>query len=211
MIAVRALALAALVLAACTVAAPEEDPIMGDDGSGDSGTPPADDDPRPTGPDPDPEPDACPPSDLGIIDTLKSATATIDYSVPDDPESAAWRRLSGLVDPDVAFSIDLWDGYGAFEDSMAAPGDFPIADSDADPATCGLCVELTMTVGEVVHWMAATSGSISLESVDGDLKGSGQTISFIEVDDSDDEVESGCKVRIDRVVFDAPLAPYFPD
>lgn len=201
---------AALSLAACTVAAPEEeDPIMGDDGSDGTGSP---GDPSPD-PDPDPDPgtgntDDCPPSDIGIIDSLKEEQAFIDYTDPDDPDSAAWRGLSGLVTPDDQLRIELWDGYGAFAEAQAEPGDYPIAGEDADPATCGICIEMTMTVGEVAHRMAATGGSLSLESVDGDLKGSGQTIPLREVDENDDLIPGGCSAMIERVVFDAPLEPY---
>jgi hypothetical protein len=207
--------LAILTLSACTVAAIGDDSPE-DDGS--SGTDPdfdPDPDPEPgSGSDPDPDPgdtDLCPPSDLGIVDSLKDVLATIDYSDPEDPGSAAWRRLSGIAAPDVELSIDLWDGYGAFADGNAAPGDYPIAGDDTDPGSCGLCIEVEMTVGEVAHRMAASGGSLSLESVIGRLTGSGETISFVEVDDSGNPVEGGCKASIDRVVFDAPLEPYFPD
>lgn len=210
-----ALVLLFSMLPACTVAAIGDDSPE-DDGSGEPmADPDFDPDPSPDpSPDPDPDPGAeydCPPSDIGIVDSLKDPLATIDYSDPDDPESAAWRRLSGIAAPDVELSIDLWDGYGAFADGNAAPGDYPIAGEDTDPASCGLCIELVMTVGEVDHRMAASGGSLSLESVDERLAGNGETLSFVEVDDSGDAVEGGCKASIDRVVFDAPLEPYFPD
>ena len=192
-----------LLFSACTVAGIGEDPAA--DPDSDPGSDPD--------PDPDPDPgesDDCPPSNLGIVDSLKDPVATIDYSDPDDLDSAAWRRLSGIAAPDVELSIDLWDGYGAFADGSAAPGDYSIAGEDTDPASCGLCIELAMTVGEVTHRMAASGGSLSLASVAERLAGSGETLSFVEVDDSGDSIEGGCKASIDRVVFDAPLEPYFP-
>ena len=202
-----------LSLSACTVAAIGDDTLEEDDSAEPGTDPDFDPDPDPN-PDPSPDPGAeydCPPDDLGIVDSLKDPLATIDYSDPEDTDSAAWRRLSGIAAPDVELSIDLWDGYGAFADGNAAPGDYPIAGDDTDPSSCGLCIEVEMTVGEVAHRMAASGGSLSLESVDDRLAGSGETLSFIEVDDNGAPLDGGCKASIDRVVFDAPLEPYFPD
>jgi hypothetical protein len=147
----HALFAACLLAAACTVTAPDEDPITGDDGSGgtDMPTPDSDSDSDPD-PDPDPDPgaDGCPADDLGTVDGLKDPSATIDRMDPEDPESPAVRQLTGLAAPDVVFELGLWDGYGAFADSPAAPGDYPISGDEADPDNCGLCVELRMTAGE---------------------------------------------------------------
>ena len=202
--------LAALVLlsSACTAAAVGDEPGQGDDGSDGADMPTPD---PGSDPDPDPDPgadedvDDCPPDNLGTVDGLKDPTAFIDRMDPDDPESPAVRILSGVAAPDVEFEIGLWDGYGAFAESPAAAGDYPITGDDADPDTCGICVELSMTVGEVEHRLVATGGAISIASVDGNLEGTGTTLLFKEVDGEAEFISGGCTSAITRVLFDAPL------
>ena len=203
----RALLALVFLSSACTAAAIGDDPADQDSPSTPDPDPAPDPDPDP-GADPDPDPgeaDACPPSDLGTVDTLKGATAFIDRMDPDDPESPAVRLLSGLAGPDDAVELGLWDGYGAFLASPAAPGDYPIGGDDADPDTCGICLELRRTAGEVEHRLFATGGGLSLESVDGDLTGSATTLRFEEVDGEGELVPGGCTATITRLVFDTPL------
>ena len=205
---VSLLALAVLLFPACTAAAVGDDPSAGDDSSDgtDMPTPDPGSDPDPgPGPGADQDGDDCPPDSLGTVDGLKDPTAFIDRMDPDDPESPAVRMLSGVAAPDVEFEIGLWDGYGAFAESPAAAGDFPITGDDADPDTCGICVELSMTVGEVEHRLVATGGTISIASVDGTLQGSGTTLVFQEVDGEAEFISGGCSSAITRVVFEAPL------
>jgi len=207
--------LAVLLFSACTVTAPDEDPMMGDDGSDGTAmpTPDPDPDPDPT-PDPDSDPDpgetdTCPPMNFGRIDSLKDPSATIDRMDPDDPESPAVRWLDALIDADSALELGLWDGYGAFAQSPPEPGDYPIAGDDESPTTCGLCFEVTVTRGDSVHRMFATGGGLSLESVDGNLTGSATTVSLEEVDEEGAIVEGGCRALIEELAFDAPLEPLF--
>ena len=212
----RAFPFAALVLlfSACTVSG-TDDPMMGDDGS-DSPFPDPDPDPDPgsgsgSNPDPDPgaEPSTCPPMNLGRIDPLKDERATIDWMDPDDPDSPAVRWLDGLVAPDSALDLGLWDGYGIFAVVPLEAGEYSIAGEDADPATCGLCFEVTVTRGDVVHRMFATGGVLTFESVDDDLTGSASTVSLEELDESGAHVEGGCRALIENLAFDAPLEPLF--
>jgi hypothetical protein len=214
----RATLFAALVLAfsACTVTA-TDDPMMGDDGSDGTDTPTPDpgSDPQPD-PDPDPDPDpgaepsTCPPMNMGSIDTLKDESATIDWSDPDDPDSPAVRWLDGLIDPDSALQIGLWDGFGAFAEFPPEPGDYGINGDDDTPEACGLCFEVTVSKGDVVHRMFATGGTLSLTSVDDNLTGSASTVSLEEFDESGALVEGGCRALIEHLAFDAPLEPLFP-
>jgi hypothetical protein len=213
----RAFLFAALVLAfsACTVSA-TDDSMMGDDGSDGTDTPTPDpgSDPTPD-PDPDPDPDpgatdTCPPMNLGRIDSLKDESATIDWTDPDDPESPAVRWLDGLLDPDSALQIGLWDGYGVFSDLPLEPSEYPIVGDDADPESCGLCFEVMVSKKDVVHRMFATGGVLTFESVDDNLTGSASTVSLEEFDENGAYVEGGCRALIEHVAFDAPLEPLFP-
>jgi hypothetical protein len=205
----RASLLAAFVLvSACTVTAPDEDPVTGDDGTA-MPTPEPDPDPSPA-PDPDPDPgasddDDCPPADMGSFDGLKDPSGLIDRMNPDDPESPAVRIVGGLLDEYSAIEIGLWDGYGAFLDSPAAPADYPIGGDDADPSTCGLCIEVTWKKGEVERRLFATGGAVSIESVDGRLTGSADSLSFEEFDADDQEVTGGCRALVRHVAFDVAL------
>lgn len=204
----RACLLAAVLLAsACTVSAPDEDPMSGEDGSDGTMTPAPDPDPDPV-PDPDPDPgatDDCPPDDMGTVDTLKNPSATIEHEDPNDESTPAVRLLYGLVDPYSELELGLWEGWGAFADSKAAPGDYSIAGADADPANCGLCIEIRYQKDAAEHRLFATGGAVSIESVDGNLKGSASDLQLEEFDDDDQRVSGGCHGRIDRLVFDAPL------
>jgi hypothetical protein len=211
----RAFLFAALVLlfSACTVSG-TDDPMMGDDGSDgtDSPSPDPGSDPG-SDPDPDPDPGAdpstCPPMNLGRIDPLKDESATIDWMDPDDPDSPAVRWLDGLVAPDSALDLGLWDGYGIFAEVPLEASEYPIAGEDADPETCGLCFEVTVTSGDTVHRMFATGGVLTLESVDDNLTGSASTVSLEELDESGAHVEGGCRALIENLAFDAPLEPLF--
>jgi hypothetical protein len=206
----RVLPLALVLLSsACTVAAIGDDPAEQDGTPTPTPDPDPDPDPRPD-PDPDPDPgatDTCPPADLGTIDTLKDPSAIIDRMDPDDPESPAVRLLHGIVAPDSEIEIGLWDGYGAFADSPAAPGSYPIAGDDADPSLCGLCVELSVTSGEVERRLFATGGALDVESVDGTLSGSGSSLTLEEIDGQGEMVAGGCRSVIDRIDFSATLEP----
>ncbi len=203
----RSLFAALLLVSACTVAAPdEEDPTSGDDGSA-TPTPDPDPDPDPA-PDPDPDPgatDDCPPDDIGTVDSLKDPSATIEHQDPADESTPAVRLLHGLIDPYSELDLGLWEGWGAFAGAAAAPGDYPIAGDDADPASCGLCIEVWVTRDESEHRMVATGGGVSIESVDGRLTGSATDVVLEEFDDDDQPVAAGCRSRIDRLVFDAAL------
>jgi hypothetical protein len=186
--------------------------MTGDDGSAMPTPDPAPDPGPAPDPDPDPDPgatDTCPPMNLGRIDALKDPSATIDRMDPDDPESPAVRWLDALLDADSALELGLWDGYGAFAESAAAPGDYPIAGDDADPTSCGLCFEVTVTKGDAVHRMFATGGALSLESVDDDLTGSADAVSLEEVDEDGAIVAGGCRALIEHMAFDVPLEPLF--
>jgi len=211
----RCLLAAILFASACTVSGSDEDPTSGDDGSDGTTTPTPDPGPDPDpAPDPDPDPDpgatdTCPPMNMGRFDSLKDPSATIDHTDPDDPDSPAVRWLDALLDADSALELGLWDGFGAFAQYPPEPGDYPIAGDDDSPTTCGLCVEVTVTRGDVVHRMFATGGGLTLDSVDDNLTGSLTTVSLEEFDDSGNLVEGGCRALIEQLSFDAPLEPLF--
>lgn len=206
---------AVLAASACTVTASDGDPDMAGDGEGGTATPTPEPDPDTgTEPDPDPDPgagsddddDGCPPADMGGFDGLKDPSGLIDRMNPDDPDSPAVRLVNGLLDQYSAIEIGLWDGYGAFLDSPAAPGDYPIGGADADPSSCGLCIEFTWSKGEAAKRMFATGGALSVESVDGRLAGSGDSWAFEEFDEDDQVVAGGCHALVRHLAFDVALA-----
>jgi hypothetical protein len=208
----RACAALLLLLSACTAAAIEDGADTDDDGTA---MPTPDPDPDPgSDPDPGPDPDpgavdTCPPDSFGTIDSLKDPSATIDRMDPNDPDSPAVRQLSGLLDPYSELELGLWDGWGAFLDSPAAAGDYLIEGDDADPASCGLCLEVGVTKEDTEHRMVATAGAVSIASVDGNLTGNATDVTLEEFDEDDQPVTGGCRARITRLVFDAPLEPLF--
>ena len=142
---------------------------------------------------------------IGAVDPLKEPHAILDLSDPEDPESQALRMLTGQIGPDEDFELGLWDGYGAFLESNAAPGSYPISGDDADPVSCGICLYLTITTGEIERLYLATAGALDLESVDGELTGVATGLRLDEVDDMLDFVPGGCRATIASVRFDVPL------
>ncbi len=203
----RASILAAVLLSsACTVAGIEDDPLSGDGTT----TPTPDSDPG-SDPDPDPDPGAgppssdCPPSDLGTLVDLKDPYAVIDHLDSEDPDSPAVRLYFAGVDEHSQIEVGLWDGFGGFAESPAAPGSYPIAGEDADPTLCGLCIELTVTTGDVERHLFATGGAVDVGAVDTLIEGSGTAVSLEEIDDDKEFVDGGCRALIDRVEFSAPL------
>lgn len=158
-------------------------------------------------PDPVVDPDGCPVGALGSVQTLKDLQGTLDPSDPEDPESPAVRTLTGRFGEVDSIEVSLYDGYGAFAESSAAPGSYPIDGDDADPATCGVCVYVYLTVGETEHSFLATSGLVELESVDGNLTGTASSLQFDELADFYTLEPDGCEASITDVAFDVALTP----
>jgi hypothetical protein len=209
-------ALLVVTLTACTVDGMAGDPSGdgdGDDGGGGGdggggsggGVVPGDHDDDPPADDGDPQQPACPAGAIGSVMELKDLQATFDPSDPDDPDSPAVRTLSGRFGVVDSIEVQLFDGYGAFAESQAAPGSYPISGDDADPATCGVCVYLYLTVGEEEHSFLATSGLVELESVDDNLTGSATALDFDELEDLYTLDPDGCSASISDVAFDAAL------
>ncbi len=173
--------------------------------SGNGGVEPGHGDDTPVGPSTG-EAGDCPAGALGSILELKDLEGTVERIDPEDPGSQAVRTLSGRFGEVDSIEVQLYDGYGAFSESSAAPGSYPIDGADADPAQCGVCVYLYLSQGDAVHTYLATSGLVELESVDGNLTGSAVSLELEELATFTSLEPDGCEASIDDISFDAPLA-----
>jgi hypothetical protein len=150
-------------------------------------------------------PEACPSGAMGAVAVLGNPEA-YNEALEEAEDGPRVRYLWGDVDAKTGFELDLYDGYGAFKTTQAAPGTFTIGGEDADPDLCGLCVYLYIDTEEWSYFLQADSGSVTVETVDGKLKGSASSLTFKEIGDEGGYMEGGCSATIDSVPFDAAYA-----
>ena len=184
-------------LAACAGESGTNDPVDDDDGSddggGDDGTDDGYEDPE--------RPADCPSGAMGAVASLSDPEA---YNDPLEEEGGPRvRYLFGGITDSTGFELDLYDGYGAFADTPAAPGTYTISGDDADPEACGLCVYLWIDTDEWSYFLQADSGTVTVTTVDGKLEGSASSLTFKEVGDEGTYLEGGCSATVDSVPFDA--------
>ncbi len=186
-------------LAACAGEGGTNDPVddgdgTGDDGSGDDGSDDGIEDPV--------RPAACPSGAMGAVSALTDPEA-YNEALEEAEDGPRVRYLYGGITETTGFELDLYDGYGAFEATPAAPGSFTIGGDDADPELCGLCVYMWLDTDEWSYFMQADAGSVTLTTVDGKLEGSATSLTFKELGDDGGYLEGGCSATIDSVPFDA--------
>lgn len=190
-------------LAACAGEGGTNDPVEDDgDGAGDGtddGTGDEWEDPV--------RPEACPTGEMGAVAALSDPEA-FDEALEEE-EGPRVRYLWGSINETTEFEIDLYDGYGAFKAAPAAPGTFTIGGEDADPIDCGLCVYLTFATDEWYWSLQATGGTVTVDTVDGRLKGTASGLTFKELSDVDEGyMEGGCSATIDTIPFDTEYTVY---
>jgi hypothetical protein len=158
--------------------------------------------------------------DLGALEPIPGAEA-VQQANPDPPEGnpdAKVLRLRGNGangdKPDLV-EIELWDGLGAFEGGVAANGTYEITGDETQVVTCGICLyiysDATVVDGEVVDSekdYIATGGSITVDSVTGNLTGSLTDVTFTEIDwtsENGSPLEDGCTTSIPSATFDVAI------
>jgi hypothetical protein len=185
-------------LAACAGEGGTNDPVG--DGSGDDGTGGDDGDGDGSGEEPV-RPEACPAGEMGAVASLTDPEA-YDEPLEEAADGPRARYLYGSINETTGFEIDLYDGYGAFASAPAAPGSFTIGEADADPENCGLCVYMWIDTDEWSYFLQADGGTVTVEEVDGKLKGTASSLTFKELGDEGGYMEGGCAGTIDSVAFD---------
>ena len=185
-----------IALAACAGEGGTNDPV--DDGSDDDGSDDGGDDEIPD----DGRPAACPSGEMGAVASMTDQEAYND-PLEDAEDGPRVRYLFGGITDTTSFELDLYDGFGAFKDTPAAPGTFSITGEDADPELCGLCVYLWIDTDEWSYFLAADSGSVTVDTVDARLKGTASSLTFKEVGDEGGFMEGGCSATIESIGFDA--------
>lgn len=150
-------------------------------------------------------PEGCPAGELGAVAALTEVEA-YDDPLEEAADGPRARYLWGGINDTTGFEIDLYDGYGAFATTPAAPGTFSITGDDADPDLCGLCLFIWVETEEWSYSFVADGGSVTLETVEGRLKGSASSLTFKEVGEEGGFLEGGCSAAIDSVPFDGAYA-----
>jgi len=189
-------------LAACAGQGGTNDPVddgSGDDGSGDDGEGDG------SGYEDPVRPGECPAGEMGAVASLTDPEAYND-PLEEAEDGPRMRYLWGTINETTDFEIDLYDGYGIFKDTPAAPGTFTIQGEDADPIDCGLCVYVNFWTDDWYWPLQATGGTVTVEEVNGKLKGTASGLTFKELSDTGEgymeESDGGCGATIDSVPFD---------
>lgn len=190
-------------LVACAGEGGTNDPDDGDDKADDGSDEGGDDEWE------EPErPAECPSGAMGAVASLADAEAFND-PLEDSETGPRVRYLWGTINETTEFELDLYDGYGAFASGAAAPGTYTIEGADADPFDCGLCVYLSIVTDDWYYSLQATGGSVTIETVDGGLKGTASGLTFKEHDDlGEGYMEGGCSATIDSLPFDTEYTVY---
>jgi len=204
----------AFLLSACVGADPYQQPIDSDDDMGsmdddddDSGRPGDDEVPGDDDPGDEPDPAACPSADFGAVAQLQESAAGSQAADENDPNGPKVHFVYGMIDEVAGVELDLWDGYGAFGQGAAGPGNFTIAGADADPAECGVCMYLFSNEAGTERVFLATAGSVDVQSITGTFVASGQNLEFEELDLATGALmDGGCGSRVGSVSFNAPVA-----
>jgi hypothetical protein len=188
-------------LAACAGQGGSNDPV--DDGSGDDG---GGDDGSGDGEWEEPErPAECPSGEMGVA-ALIDPEAYDEAAGDSDTGPPRVRYLWGGINDTTDFEIDLYDGYGIFKDTPSAPGTFTIQGEDADPIDCGLCVYVNFWTDDWYWPLQATGGTVTIEEVNGKLKGTASGLTFKELSDTGEgymeSSDGGCGATIESVPFD---------
>jgi hypothetical protein len=116
--------------------------------------------------------------------------------------------VGGLLDasesPDV-LQIELWDNYGAFAGGAVTPGTYTLAGAELTIESCGVCVSLFADIAsETGRGYFATGGTVTIDSLSPNLKGSVANLTLVEWDvNTDAPVANGCSTAIPAATFDA--------
>jgi hypothetical protein len=152
--------------------------------------------------------------DLGALDPLPGAEA---YRRPQgaDPEVELFTlfgEAAGGEKPDMLI-VELYDGFGAFEGGDVTTGVFPLTGEETVTESCGVCVYLyadaSLVDGTPVDRekdYIATAGTVTIDSIAGNLTGSIADLELTEIDPNSIEgapLEGGCTSGSASVTFDA--------
>jgi hypothetical protein len=164
---------------------------------------------------------ACPVAGtLGPFEPLPGAQAA--HFTQDMDPAVRFLSVGAVVDgvqaPVDIFFVDLWDGFGAFENGMLAAGDFTIEEAETALGTCGVCVTVfgnfNGTAVEKIY--IATSGTVSVQSagvrdgneITGNYTGSASNLVLVEVDQQSQvggPLAGGCQTSIASATWDAVI------
>lgn len=142
------------------------------------------------------------------LGTLSSFTLVGSYYGTD--QDGAWLQGNFAYndDRDVVV-LELYEGKGAFSGPPAV-GTYPLTGAELNYATCGVCVLLAADYADGGPSYFATGGSVTLSSVNGQLTGILDDVTFghvtiDEVTHVSTPVDDGCASQLERLTFDDEL------
>jgi hypothetical protein len=160
------------------------------------------------------------------LGTVSLATAKAEHRTqppPEGQEPDPSRRalllaggMEGATESEFLV-VEMWDGYGPFEDTQLAAGEFAIEGVNTSPDDCGVCVDLVATLGDQDETndkrYFATGGSVVVTStgtregneITGNFSGSMTGVTLAELDDTGVPLEGGCTTTIEAASWDVPI------
>lgn len=158
--------------------------------------------------------------DLGALDPIPGAEAT-QRANPEPPEGNPDAKTLELIGtaangekPDI-ISIELWDGYGAFEGGDITVGEWTIEGDETAVLSCGICIYIfadsTLADGTLVDSekdYIATGGTITVDSITTNFTGSVADLTFTEIDVNSDmgtPLADGCTTAVPTASFDVAI------
>jgi hypothetical protein len=110
------------------------------------------------------------------------------------------------VQPETNLMVLLRGGAGVFAGGSITTGTFTLDDGGDDGETCGACAVVFGSLEEEGDIWVASGGTIVLTSVEGQLTGSLQNVSFTHRDgDSGAVLNDGCTTSLVSATFNAPI------
>ena len=182
-----------------------------DDPGGTGGGTGGDDDPNGD----DDDPGVTPGVDAGPCVAVTGVTSLADPEAIIGPQEDAptqqVRMLWGTVGSGTTLvdllEVSLWDGLGEFAGGVAQPGTYMLGAGDEE---CGVCVALYVGLdpnsdAEPNQVHVAVSGTVTIDSVDGNLRGSLSNVTLHRVDATTGDFDATCESSVTSATFDAPL------
>lgn len=131
-----------------------------------------------------------------------------------DTETIEWILPLESGSPRDELDFQLYNGLSIFSTGIT-PGTYVLSGPDLDYSTCGLCVLIYENIDAQTNYRGvymATGGTVTLTSVDGNLAGSADHLTFEHVDiDANTLVSTrhpdSCESAVDNVTFYVPLNP----
>ncbi|HLU65928.1 MAG TPA: hypothetical protein VKZ63_06615 [Kofleriaceae bacterium] len=155
------------------------------------------------------------------VDALMEALAGQETQDPADqaegaPENPQTYYIFGGIGNMDLVELDLWEGYGVFAegDKRVVPGTYTIEGAEAAVLSCGVCFfllgDFNPNEGTIEMDYIATAGTVTIDSVEGNLTGTAENVTFSQIDPNSEDgsaLPGGCTATFPSISFTAPIEP----